>query len=83
MPEKIWPWIIQLGTGAGWVLQLYMAGEYFSRRHAERLRNPKHASTTSLPGDTIWLANKGNYNGNGFQIVAEIIPNRSFVMVGG
>ena len=36
-----------------------------------------------MPGDTIWLANKRNYNGKGFQIVAEIIPNNSFVMVGG
>jgi hypothetical protein len=41
------------------------------------LQGPRHA------GDTIWLANKEHYNGKGYQILAEITPFKSFVMVGG
>jgi hypothetical protein len=36
-----------------------------------------------MKGDTIWLANKDHYDGEGNQIVAESIPFRSLVMVGG
>ena len=33
--------------------------------------------------DTIWLADKQHYDGGGYQILAQLIPKQSFVMVGG
>ena len=82
-PEKIWPWIVQLGQERGgfysytWLENIFLADMNNVYEIQNRLQHPR------MPGDTIWLANKRNYNGKGFQIVAEIIPNKSFVMVGG
>ena len=82
-PEKIWPWLIQLGQDRGgfysyaWLENIFFADMRNVYEIQSRFQQPR------MPGDTIWLANKRNYNGKGFQIVAEIIPNKSFVMVGG
>ena len=82
-PEKIWPWIIQLGQERGgfysytWLENIFRADMHNVYKIQTTLQKPR------MPGDTIWLANKRNYNGKGFQRVAEIIPNKSFVMVGG
>ena len=82
-PEEVWPWILQLGQDRGgfysytWLENIFLADMKNVYEIRNTLQQPR------MPGDTIWLANKKNYNGQGFQIVAEIIPTKSFVMVGG
>lgn len=82
-PERIWPWIVQLGQErAGfyshqWLENLFFADMKNVYSIESRFQSPR------LAGDTIWLANKDNYNGQGYQIIAEVTPARSCVMVGG
>jgi hypothetical protein len=82
-PEEIWPWILQLGQERGgfysytWLENIFLADMQNVYEIRNTLQQPR------MPGDTIWLASKKNYNGQGFQIVAEIIPAKSFIMVGG
>lgn len=82
-PNKIWPWIIQLGQERGgfysyeWLEDLFLAdmhNEYIIRDEFQKAREV---------GDTIWLATRRNYNAQGYQVIAEIEQNRSFVMVSG
>jgi len=82
-PEEIWPWIVQLGQDRGgmysydWLENLIQADIHNIYEIKEALQVPRVA------GDTVWLANPDNYNGKGYQIVAMVIPNEAFVMVGG
>lgn len=82
-PEKIWPWICQLGQERGgfysytWLENIFLAdmrNTYSIKSQWQEVR---------MEGDTIWLATKRHFNGKGFQIVAESIPMRSLVMVSG
>ncbi len=82
-PEKIWPWIIQLGQERGgfysyaWLENIFRADMKNVYVLTPALQKPR------MSGDTIWLANKKNYNGKGYQILVQVIPNSAFVMVGG
>lgn len=82
-PEKIWPWIIQLGQERGgfysyaWLENIFRADMKNVYKLTPALQKPR------MSGDTIWLANKRNYNGKGYQILVQVIPNSAFVMVGG
>lgn len=82
-PEEIWPWIVQLGQDRGgmysytWLENLARADMRNVYELKEDLQDPRRE------GDTIWLANPDHYNGQGFQILAMVIPNEAFVMVGG
>jgi hypothetical protein len=82
-PENIWPWIIQLGQERGgfysytWLENIFLADMHNVYEIQNKFQQPR------TPGDTIWLADKRNYNGKGYQIIAEIIPEKSLVMVGG
>ncbi len=82
-PEQIWPWIIQVGQDRGgmysysWLENLIKADIHNVYELREEFQKPR------LAGDTIWLANPEHYNGKGFQILALVIPNSTFVMVGG
>lgn len=82
-PAELWAWLIQVGQERGgfysyqWLENLVgadMRNVYDIRAEFQRLRQP---------GDTVWLASKHHYKGEGYQIVAEINPLRSLVMVGG
>src|SRR5688572_25500945 len=82
-PEEVWPWLVQVGQDrAGfysyeWLENLFMADMKNVYAIKPEFQQPRQT------GDTIWLANKDNYNGMGYQIVAETTPLRSLVMVGG
>lgn len=82
-PEEIWPWIMQLGQDRGgmysydWLENLVRADIHNVYQLKPELQTPRFA------GDTIWLANREHYNGQGYQILAMVIPNEAFVMVGG
>lgn len=82
-PEQIWPWILQLGQERGgfyshqWLENLFFADMKNVYTIERRFQQPRPV------GDTVWLANKARYNGGGYQIVAEITPAHSYVMVGG
>jgi hypothetical protein len=82
-PKKIWPWIMQLGQERGgfysyaWLENIVRADMKNCYKLKPELQEPRQA------GDIIWLANKENYKGQGYQVLAEVIPEKSFVMVGG
>lgn len=82
-PEQIWPWLVQIGQERGgfysyqWLENLFKADMKNVYEIRAEFQRPRFA------GDTVWLANKDRYNGNGYQVVAEITPFRSLVMVGG
>lgn len=82
-PEQLWPWLIQIGQERGGfyshqglenLFRADMTNVYWIE---PRFQNPR------MEGDTIWLASKDSYQGIGYQIVAEVTPFKSFVMVGG
>lgn len=82
-PSQIWPWIMQLGQERGgfysyaFLENLFLAEMHNVYELQPNLQSPRHV------GDTIWLAGKEHYNGNGYQILAQVIPNQSFVMTSG
>lgn len=82
-PQEIWPWLMQLGQDRGgfysyqWLENLFRADIKNVYQIKDEFQLPRAV------GDTVWLATKEHYNGRGYQIVAQIIPSRSFVMVGG
>jgi hypothetical protein len=82
-PDEIWPWLIQLGQDRGgmysYELLENLVGADMNNVYEIRGEFQKPRSK----GDTIWLANKHHYKGKGYQIVAEITPAQSFVMIGG
>lgn len=82
-PEQIWPWLIQIGQDRGgfysydWLENIFRADMHNVYTLKPEFQFPRQA------GDTIWLATKEHYNGGGYQILAEVTPFRSMVMVGG
>jgi hypothetical protein len=82
-PEELWPWLIQVGQDRGgfysheWLENLFRADMKNVYEIKPEFQWPR------MQGDTIWLANKDHYQGQGYQIVAESIPFQSLVMVGG
>lgn len=81
-PEEIWPWLVQIGQDRGgfysyqWLENIFQA----DMRNAYEIK--REYQYPRKEGDTIWLTNKVHYNGGGYQILAEITPLRSMVMVG-
>ncbi|HEU5290159.1 MAG TPA: hypothetical protein VFU05_05905 [Cyclobacteriaceae bacterium] len=82
-PEEIWSWLIQIGQDRGgfysyqWLENLFQADMKNVYSIQPEFQVPRHV------GDTIWLANRDHYNGGGYQILAEVIPAKSFVMMSG
>lgn len=82
-PDELWPWLVQIGQERGgfysheWLENLFLADMQNVYSIDNRFQQPRHV------GDTVWLANKQRYHGGGYQIIAEITPLRSYVMVGG
>jgi hypothetical protein len=82
-PKDIWPWIMQLGQERGGFYSYAFLENFFrAEMHnvyelRSNLQQPRQA------GDTVWLAKKERYDGNGYQVLAQIIPEQSFVMMGG
>ncbi len=82
-PEEIWPWLTQIGQDrAGfysyqWIENIFQADIKNAYAIKMQFQLPRRE------GDTVWLASKNHYQGRGYQIIAEITPLKSFVMVGG
>lgn len=82
-PDRIWPWLMQAGQDRGgfysyqWLENLFFADMHNVFELRKELQGGRKT------GDTIWLANKEHFNGKGYQILAELKPYQSFVMVGG
>jgi hypothetical protein len=82
-PEQIWPWLVQIGQDRGGMYS-YETLENLVGADMHNVYDLRaEFQAPRLKGDTIWLANKNHYEGRGYQIVAEVTPNKSFVMVGG
>jgi hypothetical protein len=81
-PEEIWPWILQMGQERGgmysytWLENLVLADMKNSYAIKPEFQKPR------MKGDTIWLASRKHFKGRGHQILAEVIPLKSMIMVG-
>jgi hypothetical protein len=81
-PDEIWPWLLQLGQERGgfysytWLENIFAADMH--NVYTQRLEL-QHSRPV---GDTIWMADKNRYGGMGHQLIGQIIPCKSFVMVG-
>ncbi|WP_276370174.1 hypothetical protein [Chryseolinea sp. H1M3-3] len=81
-PDKIWPWLVQMGQERGgmysytWLENIVLADMKNTYVIRPEFQKPR------MQGDTIWLANKRRYKGKGHQIFAEVIPEKSVIMVG-
>jgi hypothetical protein len=82
-PEQIWPWLLQMGQDRGGMYSYEMLENIVGADMKNVYKIVPEFQLPRLKGDTIWLANKNHYKGQGYQIIAEITPNRSYVMVGG
>ncbi|HWA34961.1 MAG TPA: hypothetical protein VG737_12555 [Cyclobacteriaceae bacterium] len=82
-PSEVWPWIMQLGQErGGFYSYSFLENLALARmKNVTELRAELQAPRTA--GDTIWLAAKTSYYGMGYQILALVEPERSFVMTGG
>ncbi len=82
-PEQIWPWIMQLGQERGgfysytWLENVFAADMHNINALTPSLQKPR------IEGDTIWLATRRHYHGQGYEVLALVNPIRSFVMVDG
>ena len=82
-PGEIWPWLTQVGQDRGgfysyqWLENIFRADMRNVKTIRPEFQYPR------MQGDTIWMANKDHYSGRGYKIVAEAIPFKSIVMVGG
>jgi hypothetical protein len=82
-PEKIWPWIIQIGQERGgfysytWLENIFFADMHNVYEIKPELQLPR------MVGDTVWMASKHRYKAKGHQIIAQIVPNNSIIMVSG
>lgn len=82
-PEEIWPWLNQIGQDrAGFYSYQWLENVFRAEMKNVYSIKPEF-QVPRQPGDTIWLAAKDNYNRGGYQVLAEVIPLTSLVMVGG
>lgn len=79
-PNQIWPWIMQLGQERGGFYSYTILENAFLAEMKNVYGLQADLQQPRNVGDTIWLATRKNYNGNGYQILAQVIPNQSFVM---
>lgn len=82
-PEQVWPWLQQIGQDrAGFYSYQFLENMVGAKmKNVFEIRPEFQVPRSS--GDTIWLAAKEHYDGNGYQIIAETKPYESIVMVGG
>lgn len=79
-PERVWPWIVQIGQDR--------AGFYSYREleNAAGARMPKVEELVPefqhrFVGDTVWLSDPRTYRGKGKMIVAYLEENRAMILV--
>jgi hypothetical protein len=82
-PREIWPWIIQLGQERGGFYSYSVLENIALARMKNVSELRPELQMPRAAGDTIWLAAKNSYKGKGYQILALVEPERSFVMTGG
>ena len=82
-PEKIWAWMVQMGQERGgmysytWLENMVLADMENSYVIKPEFQKPR------MKGDTIWLASRKYYSGNGHQIFAEVIHGKSMILMSG
>ncbi len=82
-PEKIWPWLEQLGQErAGFYSYSFLENIVLADMHNVYDIRPEFQRPRSA-GDTIWLASPKRYHDFGYQIFARVDEQRSLVMVSG
>jgi len=82
-PDEIWPWLVQLGQERGgfysyqWLENIFRARMKNTYDIKLNLQRPREA------GDTVWLAARANYDGKAYQVIEEVDPPSTLVMVSG
>jgi len=79
-PERVWPWIMQVGRDRGgfysytWLENLIGADIHNIYHLLSGLRDRQ-------PGDTVWMAPSEKFGGMGRMVVGKVIPQRAMVLV--
>lgn len=82
-PEEIWPWLVQLGQERGGFYSYQWLENIFRARMKNTYDIKLNFQQPRAVGDTVWLAAKSNYDGKAYQVVEEIRPLSTLVMVSG
>jgi hypothetical protein len=80
-PEKIWPWLMQIGQDrSGFYCYTFLENAFgCDMPKVERLVPAWRPRTR---GETVWFCNPRKFNGQGKMIPAVVEPDRAFTMVG-
>ena len=79
-PEKIWPWLMQMGQDRSGFYSYTPLENTIGADMPEvhRLRSNWYAR---VPGETVWFATPKRFHGQGKMIAAIVDPTHAFVMV--
>jgi len=79
-PERIWPWIMQVGRDRGgfysytWLENLIGADIHNVYRLIPGLPERR-------PGDTVWMGPENRFGGQARMVVVKIVPGRAMILV--
>lgn len=79
-PEKIWPWLMQIGQDrSGFYSYTFLENGFGCDMPKVEHLIPEWKPR--VPGETVWFCNPKRFNGEGKMIPAIIEPDRAFAMV--
>ena len=79
-PEKIWPWLMQIGQDrSGFYSYTFLENSFGCGM--PKVEHLVHEWKPRAPGDTVWFCNPKRFGGQGKMIPAIVDPDRSFAMV--
>ena len=79
-PEKVWPWIVQVGEDrAGFYSYTWLENIFRADMHNAERVHPEWQNRQV--GDTVWLARKDRYQGSARTVVAIYEPGRAMILV--
>jgi hypothetical protein len=79
-PEKIWPWLMQVGQDRSGFYSYTIFENAFGADMPEVQRLVPEWKPR-VPGETVWFATPRRFNGQGKMIAAMVEPDREFAMV--
>jgi hypothetical protein len=79
-PEKIWPWLIEIGQDRsgfyGYTRLENMVGRGYAKGRA-----PGAGGTPRRAGETVWFGTPKRFQGQACMVAAMVEPQRAFIMV--
>ncbi|MGC2196401.1 MAG: hypothetical protein WA628_17140 [Terriglobales bacterium] len=79
-PEKIWPWLMQMGQDRGGFYS-YTPLENMVGADMPQVHTLRAHWYARVPGETVWFATPKRFDGQGKMVAAVVDAPRAFVMV--